>query len=276
MNHKILFFLSLFVIAVGITGIVMQKKEPVTDDNVPAVYHGGTKKVIAIAETLREIKPHQILNAGDYQIRTLEIDEASQDIRDISLLGTNNLNGYLVLNHLPANSAILPDRVEAPGSQTFVLHSLKENEMPYSYRVRAQDESLLTSLAVGDEVTLYIRLIENEKGQIINAGALSEMSAAPNSANSNYAISRICGPLSIIEIKKDKYQGEKRGYEHDETVGSIVLRASREQLADLRVAEKAGEILLFPTDSEKEGDKKLSMNEVLKQFRAVKQLRGDQ
>ena len=276
MNHRILFFLSLIIIVVGLTGILLQKKEPAEHGNGPAPVQGAKKRAIAIAETLREIKPHDILSQEDYQIRTIEIDEADQDIRDISSLGTHNLNGYLALTHLPPDSAILPDRIEAPGSPTFVLHSLKKDEMPYSYRVSAQDESLLTSLSVGDEVSLYIRLAENEKGQLNNAGTLTEMSGAPNSAASNYAISPLSGPLSIIEIKKDNAQGEKSGYEHHETVGSIVLRTSREQLAALRVAEKAGELLLFPADNDGDQAEKLSVGEVLKQFRTVKELRGRQ
>ncbi|WP_240614119.1 pilus assembly protein CpaB [Mixta theicola] len=252
----------------------MQKKQFSTDENAPVVHQQGKKKVIVIAETLREIKTHDILSEKDYQIRAIEIDEEIQDIRNISPLGTNNLNGYLILHNLPKNSAILPDMVEAPNSETFILHSLKENEIPYDYRVRTQDESLLTSLSVGDKVSLYLRLVENEKGQLSSAAVASETGSALNKNIQKYVISRISGPLSVIEIKKGKNQEERGGYSHDETVGSVVLRISREQLAELRVVEKAGEVLLFPADGDKESYKKLSMDEVLKQFRVVKELRG--
>ena len=275
MNHKLLFFLSATIIAVGITGIFLHQ-EPAPKNESQAVNQGEKKKVIVIAETLREIKPHHILNEKDYQIRTVEISEDSQDIRDISSLGINNLNGYLVLTHLPANSAILPDRVESPDSKTFALHSLADNELPYDYRVQAQDESLLSALSVGDQVSLYIRLMEKDPAQKNNAGIASEVSSGPGNSRNKYALSRLTGPLSIIEIRKDKNLLERAGYSQGETVGSIVLRISREQLAQLRVVENAGEILLFPADNDRLSDKQTRTDNVLTQFRTVKELRGDQ
>ena len=275
MNQRILFFLSVIIIAVGITGIVIQKHPTSSDDNLPATHQEVKKKVIVIAETLKDLKSQHILSDKDYQIRVSEIDQAAQDIRDISSLGTNNLNGYLIRNSLPKNSVILPTMLEAPGSATFALHSLKPDELLYTYQVKPQDASLLTSLAVGDEVSLYIRLTENQQGQLNTVGMGTESTPGQNKNGVKYTLSRLSGPLSIIEIAQDKNQVERGGYGQDETVGRIVLRVNLDQLAALRVVEKVGDILVFPTRGDKHGKEKISMDEVLPQLHVVKELRGD-
>lgn len=57
-------------------------------------------------------------------------------------------------------------------------------------------------------------------------------------------------------------------------VGKLVLRMNQQQLAKLRVVEKAGEVILFPAESGQDNNRKIEMDEVLPQFRAIKELRG--
>ncbi|AJQ98909.1 Flp pilus assembly protein RcpC/CpaB [Enterobacteriaceae bacterium bta3-1] len=271
MNHRMLFFLSIVVIAVGIAGIFVQKKAPENEVKQNAVTAVNT---ITVAKAVRELKPYDILKRDDYTLTSIEVAQEIKDRRDISSLDNGDLQGYLVRHNISNGSFILPHMVESPSSTTFAAHSLRSNETPYSYKVKPEDEYLLSSLSIGDEVSLYLRLIEVDKSKKNNVGLVTEGSNIPDANMKRYAISRVMGPLSIVDIKKIPKEKTK-SYSNEDFVGTIVLRLDSQQLAELKVVEKAGELLLFPFDEyEDESNQKIRMDEVLPQFNSVKELRG--
>lgn len=273
MNHRMLFFLSVIVIAVGIIGIVTQKNTVVSHQ--PSITQEiNLKKTIVVAEATHDLQPRDILRPEDYKVRTIEVDKSEQDVRDISSLGTKNLTGYLVHNNIPQDSSILPGFIEAPTSKTFVVHSLGPDELPYGYPVSAEDEYLLTSLSSGDSVSLYIRLLEVEKDKESKVGLVSEGNSSSEKNMKKYALSKLTGPLNILQITEDKkVKAAGHSFGLSQSVGTIVLRMNRKQLADLRVVEKTGDILLFPATND-QSSVKVRMDDVLPQFRSVKELRG--
>ncbi|MTH45572.1 pilus assembly protein CpaB [Escherichia alba] len=268
-----LFFLSIIVIAVGVIGIITQKNTA-TPHETSIKQTKAAKKTIVIAEATHSLTPREILRAEDYKLRTIEIDDNQKDIRDISLLGTKNLTGYLVRNNISQDSSILPTFIEAPTSKTFVIHSLKADELPYGYQVGEDDAYLLSSLAVGDRVSLYIRLIEVEKDKKDKIGLVPEGSINPDAQMKKYTLNRISDPISILQVNEQKKLSTAgRAYGQKNIVGTIVLRMNRKQLANLRVVEKAGDILLFPVTRDQD-NVTVKMDEVLPQLRSVKELRG--
>ncbi len=97
MNHRMLFFLSIIVIAVGIAGIFVQKKTPEVTEVKPVPQASHT---IMVAEAIRELKPYDILNRDDYKITSIEISKESKDRRDISSLDNGDLQGYLIRHNI--------------------------------------------------------------------------------------------------------------------------------------------------------------------------------
>lgn len=272
MNHRTLFFLSITVIAVGIIGIFIQRNQ--TPSNTPVVNVISTdKKIITIAEATRELRPFDVLEAKDYIIRTVEAPKEGNDGRDLSSLSSMNLNGYLVRNNIAKGSAIIPSLIESPTSKTFAMHSLRGNELPYGYMVKPREEYLLSSLNVGDKVSLFIRVAEVEKGKKSEVNYVEEGQQNSSKALKKYALSPVLGGLTILDVQREKK--EEKGYttDPDKPVGKLVLRMNQQQLAELRVVEKAGEIILFPAEGS-QSNKKIEMDEVLPQFRAIKELRG--
>ena len=113
-----------------------------------------------------------------------------------------------------------------------------------------------------------------DKSKKNSVGLVTEGSNIPDANMKRYAISRVMGPLSIVDIKKIPKEKTK-SYSNEDFVGTIVLRLDSQQLAELKVVEKAGELLLFPFDEyEDESNQKIRMDEVLPQFNSVKELRG--
>ena len=180
MNHRILFFLSIIIIAVGVVGILNQRSPNSLVDTSTNTTPSLKNKVITIAEATKALKPYELLETSDYKISTLEIDSTTSDVRDLSSLSSSNLNGYLVLNNIAKGSAIIPSLVESPESKTFLMHSLRENELPYGYTVKPQEEYLLSSLNIGDKVSLFIRVTEVEKGKHSNVNFISDGGNSPD------------------------------------------------------------------------------------------------
>lgn len=267
MNHRILFFLSIVVIAVGIAGIFLQKKtpEPKAPDKTVSI-----AQTIMVAKVMRELKPYDILSRDDYKLISIEVSQESKDYRDISSLDNGDLQGYLIRNNIANGSFILPQMVESPNSPTFAIHSLRSNETPYSYKVKSEDEYLLSSLSIGDDVSLYLRLIEVDKSKKNSVGLVTEGSNNPDANMKRYAISRVMGPVSIVDIKKENVELHNNDGSY---MGTVVLRLNSQQMAKIKVVEKAGELMLFPFDGY-ENNQKIKMDEVLPQFNSVKELRG--
>ncbi|ATV44429.1 pilus assembly protein CpaB [Pectobacterium sp. CHL-2024] len=274
MNHRVLFFLSVAVIATGVVGIFRGG----ADDSPKSAVAVVNTKFITIAEALRDLNPYDIIDANDYRLRTIEVDKDSDDERDIRAIGASNLNGFLVRNHLAKNSGIIAKSVESPMSKTFLTNSLRKDELPYSYQVTPQEEHLLSSLSIGDKVVLYIRVIDMNKMRGSNDALmqLQEGGGGNGSGSSmyKYALGRITSPLSIINIQRVEKKDNDHSFDDKKDVGKIILRMNQKQLADLRVVENTGEILLFPAESSMANKKKIKTDEVLPQFKEVKELRG--
>jgi hypothetical protein len=275
MNHKTLYFLSFIIIGVGIAGIFMQGSQQASQVERAPVTTTENSRIITIAEATRSLKIYDILESSDYKISTIKSDSGLKDPRDLSSLSSLNLNGYLVRNNIAEGSAIIPSLVEAPTSSTFVMHSLQGDELPYGYIVKADEEYLLSALAVGDKVSLYIRLTEVEKEKKSQVGYVPEGSNNIDKVMKKYALSPVLTGLNIVDMQKEKKKEEKSYLTSSDTpVGRLVLRMTEQQLAELRVVEKAGEIILFPAEGGKPNYKKIEMDEVLPQFRSIKELRG--
>lgn len=273
MNHRVLFFLSLTVIAVGIAGIVMQRQTP--QDPPPESARKSGVKVITIAEASRKLHPFDILQVDDYKLRTIEVDVDKQDNRDLSSLSSLNLNGYLVHNNITEEAAILPELIEPPTSETFVMHSLQGNELPYSYAVKHSEEYLLSSLKVGSKVSIFIRIAEVDKKSKVSVGFVPEGSGSSDKALKKYSLSQVVGEVTILNVKKNKDKVKNEySVDQDEPVGSIVLKMSQNQLADLRVVEKSGDLIILSAVSGQGKNKRKDTDEVLPQFREIKELRG--
>lgn len=273
MNHRMLFFTSLIVIAVGITGIFLQKKE----STLPAAEQlniSGGKRSIFIAEATRDLEHHEILNESGYRLREIEIGKDAQDIREISLNNSGNLNGSLVRHNIAKGSAIVPEMIESPESKTFVKNSLKKSEFPYAVHLKTDDAHLLSSLKIGEKVSLFLRIEEDNTAKTINFRLGNEESNT-HQENKRYVISKLMDAVDVINIKSYK-RSETASLNDNEPIGEVLLRLSLSQLTTLKVVEKSGELLIFPSQGNDENlNKKITLSELLPQFHAVRELRGN-
>lgn len=273
MNHRMMFFISLTVIAVGVIGIfVFVGGEPAKTDGTAVVSTQDSPKrrvVLAMAKT--DLSSGHIIKPEDYQLSEITVEDGSDLIGlDISALKTGSLRGYLLKSSIKAESYIVADMLESPDSPGYVLNSLGADEMTYSFPVRASNSYLLDSLSPGDEVALYLRMLEVSKDKRMKSEVGLESSNSSGSGSEKYVLSRLISPLTILRMPKADSKKELRP---DEVIGYIQLRAKTQDLEFIHTVEKAGELLLLPV---KGGSKagKIRLDSLLPQLRTIKEIRG--
>lgn len=268
MNRRVTMFLSIALILVGVLGIFFhfssEKSEPVQAEKVsePAAV-AVQKKTIIIAEATRDLKPKDILQANDYRLRTIEVNESGSDVRDIQSLHVKNLTGFLNLNDVGSGNTILPTAVESPESKTFAVHSLRGNEIFWNYYFQAH-EHYLSFLTTGQKVSIYLRTAmvakksrENNKNTLVEASSGSHLK--------KFEINKVVGPLEVLAVNPILMEPDKgdrispinlnkkelkTALTTDSYVGWLTLRLQPNQLAILKSVEPSGELFVIPVNGD--------------------------
>jgi len=274
MNQRIIIFFSMVIIVVGVVGISLSGKSPDKKNPSPVVEQTHQKKKILVAEALRNIESETILRPADYQLKYIEIDNGSEDGRDLKNIKASDVRGFLSRARFTKDSFILPAKLESPDSKTFYLHSLGKDELPYGYLVNSQDSYLLTTISVGNKVSLYLRFIEVDKSKQNATRLVSEMGSSAGSATPNYVIQKIAGPLDVLQVKQFEKQSKENSINSNKKMGMIIVRMNKEQMAAIKLVEKVGDLILFPAEGQALAGNKRELDTLLPQFHSVKQLRG--
>ena len=273
MNHRMMFFVSLIVIAVGVVGILVfagGEPNPTTGTSTVTTQDPSKRRIVlAVAKT--DLVNGHIIKPEDYQISELTVEENSDLISlDISGLNSGSLRGYLLKSSINAESYIVADMLDSPDSPGYVLNSLGTDEMTYSFPVRISNSYLLDSLSPGDEVVLYLRMLEVSKDKRMKSEVSIESGSSSAGGSDKYVLSRLISPLTILRMPKVDIKKELRG---DEVLGYIQLRAKTRDLEFIHTVEKAGELLLLPVKGGSEAGK-IRLDSLLPQLRTIKEIRG--
>jgi pilus assembly protein CpaB len=265
MNRRVILFLSIGLIGVGVVGIFLNasSKSSETPQIISEVAKIAEKKRVVIAEALKDLNPKDILRAGDYQLRTIEVDKDSTESRNIDVLHSKTITGFLNLHFVARGNAIMPAGLESPNSKTFAIHSLKDGEIFWDYPFRAHD-NYLSELTIGQTVSLFLRsaMIKSQKEQAVSR---LRMDGSRDAQKVNkFEMNRITGPLEVIAIQrfdtesseqkkddkappvKNSATNLKKDLSANSYVGWLTLRIKSTQLARVKSIEKSGEIIAIP------------------------------
>jgi pilus assembly protein CpaB len=273
MNQRILLFLSVIIIVVGIVGLIKSNDEPVQEETLQTA-----SKNIIIAEAVYDLFPGDIIDDNAFKIKSQQVSE-DHDIRDLSAIN-GNLQGYLVKNKIGRGENILLASLEQPGSEGFIKRSIQLGDVPYLFPVKKNDnEYLLSALNAGDKVAIYLRVIEIEKNKSPAAGLVLESSASGKDIK-KYVVNRVFDNLPVIATTAATPETQKTRdpllMADKEIVGYITIKLSQTQLVKLKTVEKAGELFVAPAGTEgRYVNGKVSMDNVLPQFRTIKEIRGN-
>ncbi|WP_159566005.1 SAF domain-containing protein [Budvicia diplopodorum] len=274
MNHRIMFFISLIVIVVGVIGIwVFVSGEPAAPATTAVNTQDSTKRRLTVAVAKTDLTHGHIIRSEDYQLSEISVEENSDLASlDISALNTGSLRGYRLKSSIKAESYIVANMLESFDSPDYVLNSLHNDEMTYSFPIKATNSYLLNSLAVGDEVALYLRMLEVSNDSRMKAQIGLESGGGSPNKSDKYVLSRLISPLTVLRMPKVDLSGGLLSKD-DDVLGYIQLKAKTKDLEFIHTVEKVGELLLLPAKGGSE-DGKIRLDTLLPQLRTIKEIRG--
>lgn len=282
MSRRALFFLSIIIIMIGVCGIYLQgKKSPPVVASAPAEKAIEKYHTITIAEAVRDLHQYELLRPDDFKMRVIQASVDSNNPCDISSRFHGDIRGAVMKNNVAQGSCLPSASFLLPGDEKFPGALLRADEMPYAFPITPANDYLLSVLNGGDTISLYIRVVEIDKANKSNVSLGGDDVGSAGGSNKKYVSMRVLKGVTVLESKrfgngaKDKKERPVSGYGINELKGEIILRMTKRDLARLITIEKTGQLFLLP-EGDRNGDdiSKISMDDVLPQFRTIQELRG--
>ncbi|MGR3808769.1 pilus assembly protein CpaB [Pasteurella testudinis DSM 23072] len=246
MNYRILFVISLIIIAVGFGGLFFigdQQAAAVPQNGESAVQTDSEQpkeeKTIMVAVASKALTAGQILTKGDYYLTEMKVDVADSDrlltLKSdlLSLLenqSTLSLEGFLLTQNVVAEQRLNSDMLIAPQDSRFLLESLEQGQLAYRIYIRLEHQFLLDSLSAGESVSLYAR---HKNYQLSREN------------KDNLRMDEVLTNLEVLKIERftDDNQAGNSAFQKD-YAGYISVKISTEQLVPLQ--RLPSEKVLFP------------------------------
>lgn len=171
MNYRILFVISLIIIAVGFGGLfLIGDQQPVTQQHesaVQPVVEAKKEKTITVAIATTALQAGQILRKSDYSLLEMKVaveDESLQQLKTniLSLFKAEqplSLEGFLLTESIEAGSRLNTDILISPNDSRFFFESLDNGQVAYRVYISSGHQFLLESLRAGNTATLYLQHI---------------------------------------------------------------------------------------------------------------------
>ncbi|AYM91962.1 hypothetical protein D9980_16055 [Serratia sp. 3ACOL1] len=273
MSHRTLLILSVLLLAVGVVGIVCNKNETIVKTEIPPSSTKERKIQVAVANNALQLR--EILRAEDYKISTITIPAESTDNRDISSYSKGDISGFLIRNNVEAGSVLTAELLESPESPTFFQHAIKSDEIPYPLIINSIDSYLLSLLHSGDSISLYLRYSKGSEKKTGGGAVIQEVSGAMRS-ESEKKLDLIFSRLKVLEVKPvEKHNSIDAPFAGDEKkVGTIAVKVSTKQYAQLKVIEGKGELIIIPESPGQKLPSRIRVGNLLPVFSSIDELRG--
>ncbi|OOH89007.1 hypothetical protein BMT54_07615 [Pasteurellaceae bacterium 15-036681] len=163
MNYRILFFISVLVLLVGLGGLFMLPTESEPQANTTESTSPQTtaqeKKNIKLAMASKSLSAGSILKPEDYQINELQIEVTSsladEDISELLLQNTTGLDGFLLSEHAASGHFLAKSSLISPSDERFLFYTVGKDEVVFRVYIRLENQFVLDTLKSGDIVGLF-------------------------------------------------------------------------------------------------------------------------
>lgn len=112
------------------------------------------QQTIGVAVAMRDLDAGTVLQAADFQIKTVEVEVGSPDAQ-FNLAG-KNLDNWALQSAVSANSWIVPGLLVAPGSDEYLSLFLQPGSILYTFELNKADNYLLNNIKPGQGVDVYL------------------------------------------------------------------------------------------------------------------------
>lgn len=247
MNKK-LTILYIIMILVGISMLfVIGSQTPPTNENYtsdkeipsPPV---GIKEHITIIEALRDLTAGSILTSSDYQAKTIEVYEDSDDKNQYSLTYPE-INEYGLTLSVKKGAYIPMSALLAPSaSNEYIKMLLHEGMLVYPFHLTKTDKYLIDNMKSGDMIDIYLIYgIEN--------GNYGQNTVELISPSNNFLKTRM-KPIIINRrvLRIQPPDGTKNFIGSEKTEGTILfIELSQSEVKLVKSLEGNAKLFLFPS-----------------------------
>lgn len=288
MNRKFLILFSLLIVAIGISGILLNP-----DKEIPELLAQTEKRKernIVLAQTRHDLTAGRLISKEDYSLQNIIVDESSDLVKNDLSHGhridgdsidgdrthDHRLDGHLLKNNILAGSYITDEMLISPSSREFSRLNLKHGEIIYKFYITEKNEYLLNTLNPGDVLSFQLLTLETNKTKGMENGIAIDSKSMNSKQRQKYSLNNVIPDMPILSIKT--YSPEELSVKNNKnnkteaySLGYIEVIMKIQDLEFIHTVEKAGEVFLTP----KSGDhRRIDLDDIIPTLQTIRELRG--
>ncbi|CRG49105.1 hypothetical protein [Yersinia wautersii] len=293
MNRKFLILFSLLIVAIGISGILLNP-----DKEIPELLNQAEKRKernIVLAQTRHDLTAGRLISKEDYSLQNIIVDESSDlvkndlshghridgdringDRTDDDRTDDHRLDGHLLKNNILAGSYLTDEMLISPSSREFSRLNLKHGEIIYKFYITEKNEYLLKTLNPGDFLSFQLLTLETNKTKGMENGIAIDSKSMNSKQKQKYSLNNVIPDMPILSIKtyspdELSVKNNKNNKTEEYSLGYIEVIMKIQDLEFIHTVEKAGEVFLTP----KSGDhKRIDLDDIIPTLQTIRELRG--
>ena len=293
MNRKFLILFSLLIVAIGISGILLNP-----DKEIPELLNQAEKRKernIVLAQTRHDLTAGRLISKEDYSLQNIIVDESSDlvkndlshghridgdringDRTDDDRTDDHRLDGHLLKNNILAGSYLTDEMLILPSSREFSRLNLKHGEIIYKFYITEKNEYLLKTLNPGDFLSFQLLTLETNKTKGMENGIAIDSKSMNSKQRQKYSLNNVIPDMPILSIKtyspeELSVKNNKNNKTEEYSLGYIEVIMKIQDLEFIHTVEKAGEVFLTP----KSGDhKRIDLDDIIPTLQTIRELRG--
>ncbi|WP_042819410.1 hypothetical protein [Yersinia wautersii] len=298
MNRKFLILFSLLIVAIGISGILLNP-----DKEIPELLNQAEKRKernIVLAQTRHDLTAGRLISKEDYSLQNIIVDESSDlvkndlshghridgdringdrtddDRTDDDRTDDHRLDGHLLKNNILAGSYLTDEMLISPSSREFSRLNLKHGEIIYKFYITEKNEYLLKTLNPGDFLSFQLLTLETNKTKGMENGIAIDSKSMNSKQKQKYSLNNVIPDMPILSIKtyspdELSVKNNKNNKTEEYSLGYIEVIMKIQNLEFIHTVEKAGEVFLTP----KSGDhKRIDLDDIIPTLQTIRELRG--
>ncbi|CNB96089.1 tight adherance operon protein [Yersinia similis] len=273
MNRKFLILFSLLIVAIGISGILLNPDKEIPE--LLAQTEKRKEKNIVLAQTRHDLSAGALVSRQDYSLQNITVDESSGLVKN-DLSHGHRIDGHLLKNNILAGSYITDEMLISPNSHEFSQLNLKNGEIIYKFFITKKNEYLLNTLNPGDFLSFQLLTLETNKAKGMENGIAIDSNSMNSKQRQKYSLNNVIPNMPILSIKtysseELSVKNNKNNKTEEYSLGYIEVIMKIQDLEFIHTVEKAGEVFLIP----KSGDhKRIDLDEIIPTLQTIRELRG--
>lgn len=278
MKSRLLMYLSLIILGVGLIGIYMSKTASPglsNDSTVPVAEASPPppEETIKVWKSKSDLSKGQFVSRDNFYIEEMPksgalLLGASQDVE------LNFIDGMVIKKSILADVAVFPETLSMPNEEGYFRFALEEGFMPVPVAVRA-------SAVLGDVI---------QAGSIVDILALASSTENLNNGSmvrdlSSVSLTSVVNGVKVLQVYKKEVDKQKSGGSmlsaivptgQDLNMVTLIMQLTKEQAAKVALARNISQLeVLLSSKQTRQSHINIDSGDLLPEAKPVRELRPE-